>query len=92
MNKQAIQRHKQAFDQAICNLDESDVEYYTTRELITLLGYHRWKNFSNALNKAKTVYINNKIEQYNHFRDTTKMVTIESGTKRPVAEVMLKCR
>lgn len=89
MNRQDIQLHKHSFDQAIHRLDESGIEYCLARELMTLLGYDRWENFSNTLNKAKLACENSKIEVLDHFRDVTKMVTLGSGAERPIADVML---
>ena len=84
MNNQEIQRHKQTFDQAIHQLDDSGIEYCLARELMTLLEYDRWENFSNTLDKAKTACKNSKVPVSNHFRDTTKMVTFGSDTERQV--------
>ena len=89
MNNQEIQRHKHSFDQAIHQLDDSGIEYCLARELMTLLGYDRWENFSNTVDKAKTACENSKIPVTDHFRDTTKMVTLGSGAERQVADIML---
>ncbi|OED42946.1 hypothetical protein AB833_04860 [Chromatiales bacterium (ex Bugula neritina AB1)] len=82
MINQEIQQHKQTFDQAIHQLDDSGIEYCLARELMTLLEYDRWENFRNTLDEAKTACENSKVPVSDHFRDTTKMVKLRSGVDR----------
>ena len=86
---QEIQQHKAAFDLIVHRLDDLDIEYCLARELMTLLGYDRWENFSKALERAKISCKNSKLEISDHFRDVTKMVTIRSDAERHVADIML---
>lgn len=89
MNKQDITTLKQSFDQNIHQLEESGIEYCYARELMGLLGYDRWENFSNVIEKAKIACKNSNIDVSDHFRDVTKMVRIGSGAERPVTDTML---
>ncbi|SDY75181.1 DNA damage-inducible protein D [Nitrosomonas sp. Nm33] len=89
MDKQLITQLKTQFDQSLHRLEDADIEFCYARELMVLLGYDRWENFLNVIEKAKHACRNSKIEVENHFRDVTKMVTIGSGAERPVADVML---
>src|SRR3989344_1733640 len=68
---------------------EDDIEFWLARELQVLLGYDRWENFENALNKAKIACTNAKQDIGDHFRDVTKMVEVGSGAEREVQDIML---
>jgi len=65
------------------------IECWSARELQEILGYSRWENFFNAINKAKKACINAGSKIEDHFRDVTKMVAIGSSTKREVEDIAL---
>lgn len=89
MDKQQLSKLKTNFDEHLHLLEEGGVEYCYARELMTLLGYDRWENFANVINKAKKSCENSKIDISDHFRDVTKMVNIGSDAGRQVADMML---
>lgn len=68
---------------------ESGIEFWLGRDLQFLLGYSRWENFLNVLNKGRTACELSGHEVEDHFRDVTKMVEIGSGVQREVEDVML---
>ena len=51
MKKEIIQQLYSAFEQAALEID--GVECWSARELQALLGYSKWENFANVINKAK---------------------------------------
>ena len=51
MKKEIIDKLYSAFEQAALEVD--GVECWSARELQMLLGYSKWENFSNVINKAK---------------------------------------
>ena len=58
MEKQIIIKlHKNLED---CAHKKDGVEFWYARELQILLGYDRWENFENAINKAKIACENAK--------------------------------
>ncbi|MDV6344011.1 hypothetical protein [Nitrosomonas sp. Is37] len=81
MDKQLITQLKTRFDQSLHRLEDADIEFCYAQELMVLLGYDRWENFLNVIEKAKHACRNSKIEVENHFRDVTKMVAIGSGAE-----------
>ncbi len=64
-------------------------DYWLARELQNLLGYTKWDNFENAINKAKMACESVGNNADNHFADIRKMVSIGSGTKRTIDNVAL---
>ena len=89
MNKQQIATLKQDFDQHTYQLDDSGIEFCYARDLMILLGYERWENFSKVVEKAKKACENSGVPVHDHFRDVTKMVSIGSGAERPVSDTMM---
>ncbi len=89
MKKEIVATLQNEFN-AIANiLDDGRTEYWYARDLQKSLGYDRWENFVNVLNKAKTACEISGIEVLDHFRDVTKMVTIGSNVPRAIEDIML---
>jgi len=88
MDRKQILKMKDTFDD-ISQFTEDGVEFWYARELMPLLGYDRWENFSKSVERA--------IESCNaaghtttdHFREVTKMVIIGSGARRNIKDYML---
>ncbi|MBK6622729.1 MAG: DNA damage-inducible protein D [Saprospirales bacterium] len=87
MKKELILELFQKFENA-CYLIE-DTECWSARELQTILGYAKWNNFLNAIEKAKTACqsAGEKIEH--HFADVRKMIDLAKGAQRRVDDFAL---
>ncbi|MCX6789868.1 MAG: DNA damage-inducible protein D [Candidatus Gribaldobacteria bacterium] len=87
MEQQIIVKLHKNFED--CVHEKDGVEFWYARELQELLGYDKWDNFENVVNKAKIACetANQKISD--HFADVGKMVDLGSGSKREVADIML---
>ena len=68
---------------------QDGVEYWLARELQRLLGYARWENFEQAVNRARTACESAGYSVQDHFRDLTKMVGIGSESSRPINDLAL---
>jgi DNA-damage-inducible protein D len=68
---------------------EQGVEFWLARDIQHLLGYAKWENFLNVLNKAKTACEVSGHVIENHFPDVRKMVDLGSGSQREVDDLML---
>lgn len=68
---------------------EDGVEYWLARDLQFLLGYTKWDNFLNVVNKARTACEISDHPVEDHFADVGKMVELGSGSKREVQDIML---
>lgn len=69
--------------------EQDGVEFWFARELQVLLGYDKWENFENAVNRAKIACKNAKNDITDHFPDVRKMVDVGSGAKREVGDIKL---
>ena len=69
--------------------EQDGVEYRLARELQLLLGYAEWRNFLNAVDKAKESCKSTSEAVSDHFVDINKMVAIGSGAKRKQDDIML---
>ncbi|MCX8480742.1 MAG: hypothetical protein ORN58_02360 [Sediminibacterium sp.] len=79
MEKDTIIKLNKRFE---ANAYEQDgVEYWLARELQELLGYADWRNFLNAINKAKESCETSGEAVSDHFVDVSKMVMIVSGSE-----------
>jgi DNA-damage-inducible protein D len=87
MKKELIDELFQKFE-AACYFIE-DTECWSARELQVILGYNRWENFINAIEKAKKSCESAGEKLEHHFRDITKMVEIGSGSQRPIEDLAL---
>ena len=74
--------------EAACYLIE-DTECWSARELQTILGYAEWRNFLNAIEKAKNACETAGEQLQHHFVDVSKMVDIGSGTQRRIDDIAL---
>lgn len=89
MNSKEIALLTSKFDE-FAHIDEkSGVEFWYAREIMSELGYSRWENFIQVINKAKTSCSNSSQNVTNHFRNVTKMVKLGSGAQRNIEDIKL---
>ncbi|TSD64559.1 DNA damage-inducible protein D [Inquilinus sp. KBS0705] len=87
MKKEVILELFGRFEQACYN--HEGLEYWSARDLQSILGYLRWENFFNAIERAKKACENADSKIEDHFRDTTKMIAIAKSAQREVEDVAL---
>ncbi len=87
MDRELIQSLAKDFESYAIEID--GVECWLARDLQTPLGYDRWENFYNVVQKAKVACENAGNVVDDHFRDVTKMVDIGSQTTREIEDVLL---
>ena len=80
MKKELIAELFEKFEQAC--YDYKGIECWSARELQPILGYLRWENFTNAIEKAKKACENAGEELTHHFRGFTKMINLAKGAGR----------
>lgn len=65
------------------------IECWSARELQDILGYSKWSNFINVIDKAKKACENASSNVSDHFADAGKMVVLGSSAKREVEDIAL---
>ena len=92
MMSQKIEQYKSAFDliaKEIKDDDGNDIEVWYARDLQQVLGYARWENFVVAVGRAMESCKTLGINVDDHFRETTKMISLAKGAQREVQDFML---
>ncbi|MCF0041271.1 DNA damage-inducible protein D [Dyadobacter fanqingshengii] len=87
METSVITQLSKTFEEAA--YEQDGIEYWLARELQILLGYNEWRNFTNAIEKAKEGCKNTSESISDHFVDVNKMVTIGFGAAREQHDIML---
>jgi DNA-damage-inducible protein D len=87
MEKQTIKKLNSSFEEYA--YEQDGIEYWLARELQELLGYADWRNFLNAIDKAKESCKTSGEAVSDHFVDVNKMVKIGSGAERKQDDMML---
>jgi DNA-damage-inducible protein D len=75
------------FEQACYNYN--GIECWSARELQEILGYSKWVNFLNVIDKAKKACENAGSSISDHFADVGKMIAIAKGAQREVEDIAL---
>ncbi len=87
MHKEIISRLKRVFEE---HANEKDgVEFWFARDLQKLLGYNKWENFLNAIEKAKTACKNSGHSISDHFPEVGKTIAMPKGASREIDDFML---
>jgi DNA-damage-inducible protein D len=68
---------------------QDGVEYWLARELQELLGYADWRNFLNAITKAKESCKTTNEAVSDHFVDVNKTIPMPKGASKIVEDFML---
>ena len=89
MDTVTVARLTNSFNAIVQQISEADVEFWYAREIMTILGYDRWENFSKVIHKASIACETSGGDVSNHFRGVTKMVKIGSNAKRNIEDIML---
>lgn len=88
IEKELIHSLTQNFEDFVNKTDDG-IEFWLARDLQHLLGYTEWRNFQNAISKAKTACEVSGQNISDHFVDANKMVEIGSGATKEVYDIML---
>jgi DNA-damage-inducible protein D len=87
MEKATISKLNKSFEESA--YEQDGIEYWLARELQDLLGYSDWRNFLNAVDKAKESCKTSGDKVSDHFVDVNKMIELGKGGQRAVDDIML---
>ncbi len=87
MQKQIISKLTKNFEDFVHT--EDSVEFWYARDLQNLLGYSKWENFSNALEKARISCDKAGFLTSDHFPDTRKTIDMPKGAKKEIEDYKL---
>ena len=88
MQKNNIMKNKTLFEE-IKQFNEIGQEFWSARELYTILEYIKWDKFLNVIEKAKQACKISGQEPDDHFPRIEKLVKIGSGAKRDIGDIHL---
>ncbi len=89
MKKDVIMRLHSNFENIVHRDADSGGDYWFARDLQELLGYSKWDNFVNVVDKARTSCKNAGQNPSHHFLDVRKMIELGKGGVREVQDVAL---
>lgn len=75
--------------ESIKHIDEHDQEYWTARELMVVLDYKQWRQFSDTIDRAKTSCKLSGNDPADHFADVRKMIALPKGAHRAISDYHL---
>lgn len=75
------------FESAASELE--GVECWSARDLQTLLGYSKWENFENVIQKAKDAATNAGEEIAYHFPDVRKTIPMPKTAEKEIDDILL---
>jgi DNA-damage-inducible protein D len=87
MKKELIQELFEKFE--LATNEVQGIEYWSARELQDILGYARWENFSNAIEKSKKACEQAGEMVADHFRDITKTILMPKGATKEIGDIAL---
>lgn len=87
MKKEQIKKLFEQFE-AAC-YENNGIECWSARELMPILGYNKWDNFTKVIEKAKSACTNAGAFVDDHFADIGKMVLLGSGSQREIDDLAL---
>lgn len=73
----------------VAYIEPQGMEVWFARDLMSLLGYSRWENFAQVIEKAKIACGNSGQPISDHFRDVTKMIQLPKGAEREIDDIAL---
>ncbi len=87
MKPEVINNYFNEFNSFVYEAD--GLEFWFARDLQNLLGYSKWDNFLNVIEKAKTACRNSGIKIYDHFADTARVTKMPNGGDKEVSDIFL---
>lgn len=88
MKKELIQSLTKDFE-SYARKSDKGVEFWFARDLQGLLGYEKWENFLQVIEKARVACEMAKHRAFDHFADVRKTIKMPKGAEREISDMML---
>lgn len=75
--------------ESIKHINEDGQEYWLARELQHVLEYAQWRNFAEAIERAKLACKNSGFDIEDHFADVSKTIDMPKGAHKDIPDCML---
>ena len=89
MDKNIVVKLRSSFEALIQTHPHTGTEFWCARDLQVLLGYAKWENFANVVDRAITSCQTAGYDPKDHFLGVRKMVDLGSGAKREIDDIAL---
>ncbi len=89
MKKEIVAKLHYDFEAMMRIAEDIETEFWLARDLQLLLGYAKWENFINVIEKAKISCANSNQSIKNHFLDVRKMIKLGKGAQREINDIAL---
>ncbi len=73
----------------IKHVNEYGQEYWLARELQPILDYAQWRNFNEAIDRAKLACQNSGIDPSDHFAEVSKTIPMPKNASKDIQDYML---
>lgn len=83
-----VKYSEQTFE-SIKHINEYGEEYWLARELQPVLEYVQWRNFAEAVERAKLACKNSGFSIEDHFADVSKTIKMPKGAHKDIPDYML---
>lgn len=87
MKSEEIQALFDQFEAASVNIE--GVECWSARDLCPLFGYTQWRNFVNAIDKAREACRNAQVKESDHFADVSKTIAMPKSASKEIDDIYL---
>lgn len=84
-----IEKYNEKTFESIKHINEYGEEFWYARELQPVLDYSQWRNFKDAVERAKLACKNSGIDPEIHFADVSKSSPMPNGGERILDDYML---
>lgn len=75
--------------ESIKQISSYGIEYWSARDLVSLLGYDQWRNFEIVIQRAMEMCALTRLELSEHFYVTSKVAALGYGAKREIRDYYL---
>jgi DNA-damage-inducible protein D len=87
MKTEEVQTLFEQFEKAAATIE--NVECWSARDIYPILGYTQWRNFKNAVDKAKESCQNAEQKLSDHFPDIRKTIPMPKGAEKEIDDILL---